>query len=387
VRVDGLDRKYNALLLTDGYDPGNPPLGRSTKMARLMFSIAYPIPGEPDAKKEKTTRSITRRRFFDLTNQRRWHHVAVTYDNPKRRGGAISRRPGDQPRGEHLPSTRTPHPFWPPAKSANWGLPTQGHQFPIRNFNGRIDEFLIYQAALTPPENSRAVRKRKARMKRAASFSKTNLRTSSWRAPRPSVLEAGGSPPGTDGAGALQGRFFHFSIFSFLQLLFPPLRSLPTAPAELLYVPPHRAALRGKKNASPATATTRKRSRAVFDMRSLAAALQGGDSGEPAPQNRANPSKARCISPSPGAHEDDWKPMPPKEADKLYAEQVSWIKDWIAGGAPWPGGRPRVEEIAQANTAKMGGGRWSAGEDLGRTERGSGRIANTSPRPCGRINR
>ena len=28
--------------------------------------------------------------------------------------------------------------------------------------------------------------------------------------------------------------------------------------------------------------------------------------------------------------------MPPKEADKLTAEQIGWIKDWIVGGAPWP---------------------------------------------------
>ncbi len=36
--------------------------------------------------------------------------------------------------------------------------------------------------------------------------------------------------------------------------------------------------------------------------------------------------------------------MPPKEADKLNAEQIQWVKDWIAGGAPWPDAT-RVKEI------------------------------------------
>ena len=39
-----------------------------------------------------------------------------------------------------------------PCEIGNWGLPTEGHQFPIRNLNGRIDEFLIYKAALTSAE-------------------------------------------------------------------------------------------------------------------------------------------------------------------------------------------------------------------------------------------
>ncbi|MEI9898511.1 MAG: LamG domain-containing protein [Chthoniobacter sp.] len=150
VRVDGLDRKYNALLLTDGYDPGNPHW-QIYEDGRLMFSIAYPIPGEPDAKK-KNNQIYYSPPIFDLTNQRRWHHIAVTYDNQSgRRGPSISTA------GE---ISREVSPFHQPGRPiqfgfceiGNWGLPTPGHQFPIRNFNGRIDEFLIYQAALTPAE-------------------------------------------------------------------------------------------------------------------------------------------------------------------------------------------------------------------------------------------
>ena len=54
------------------------------------------------------------------------------------------------------------------------------------------------------------------------------------------------------------------------------------------------------------------------------------------------------------AHEDEWKPMPPKENDKLTAEQVGWIKDWIASGAPWP------DEAKMASLTKANADRWSA---------------------------
>ena len=39
-----------------------------------------------------------------------------------------------------------------PCELGNWGLPTQGHQFPIRTLNGAIDEFAIYHDVLSPSE-------------------------------------------------------------------------------------------------------------------------------------------------------------------------------------------------------------------------------------------
>ena len=46
VKVDGLDRRYNALLLTDGYEPGEPHW-QILEDGRLMFSIAYADPAKP----------------------------------------------------------------------------------------------------------------------------------------------------------------------------------------------------------------------------------------------------------------------------------------------------------------------------------------------------
>ncbi len=86
-----------------------------------------------------------------------------------------------------------------------------------------------------------------------------------------------------------------------------------------------------------------------LDMRSLVEVMKGGDSGEAA----IVPGKPE-VSPlylAVRRTHEDWKAMPPKEADKLYAEQVGWIREWIAGGAPWPD-QGKAAEIAKTNSAK-----------------------------------
>jgi mono/diheme cytochrome c family protein len=44
---------------------------------------------------------------------------------------------------------------------------------------------------------------------------------------------------------------------------------------------------------------------------------------------------------------DDFRPMPPKENDKLSDADVKAFKQWIDGGAPWPSAE-RVAEIVKA---------------------------------------
>ena len=93
-----------------------------------------------------------------------------------------------------------------------------------------------------------------------------------------------------------------------------------------------------------------------LDMRTLASTLKGGDS-EKAGFIAGRPEESPLYLAALRTH-DDWEAMPPKEADKLYAEQIAWIKDWIAGGAPWPD-ESRVKAIAKANEAK-----WSAEDGI-----------------------
>ena len=89
-----------------------------------------------------------------------------------------------------------------------------------------------------------------------------------------------------------------------------------------------------------------------LDMRTLSSTLKGGDSKLPS-LVAGKPEESPLYLAVTRAHED-WEAMPPKEADKLYEKQVSWIKEWIAGGAPWPEAS-RAQAVAQANEAK-----WSA---------------------------
>ncbi|MDA0810779.1 MAG: DUF1549 domain-containing protein [Verrucomicrobia bacterium] len=93
-----------------------------------------------------------------------------------------------------------------------------------------------------------------------------------------------------------------------------------------------------------------------LDMRSLASVLRGGESGQSSLM-LGKPEESPLYLAATRTH-DDWEAMPPKEADKLYGEQIGWIKDWIAGGAPWPD-EARQREIATANEAK-----WSAEDGI-----------------------
>jgi mono/diheme cytochrome c family protein len=93
-----------------------------------------------------------------------------------------------------------------------------------------------------------------------------------------------------------------------------------------------------------------------LDLRTLATTLKGGDSGKPAVV-AGKPEESPLYLAVTRTH-DDWEPMPPKEADKLYAEQITWVREWIAGGASWPD-TERAQSIAKANEAK-----WSAEDDV-----------------------
>ena len=89
-----------------------------------------------------------------------------------------------------------------------------------------------------------------------------------------------------------------------------------------------------------------------LDMRTAASTLKGGDSEKPG-LVAGKPEGSPLYLAVTRKH-DDWEPMPPKEADKLSSEQIGWIKDWIAGGAPWPDDA-RVQVVAKANETA-----WSA---------------------------
>ncbi len=93
-----------------------------------------------------------------------------------------------------------------------------------------------------------------------------------------------------------------------------------------------------------------------LDLRTLGSVLTGGDSGVPG-FVAGKPQESPLYLATTRAH-DEWSAMPPKDADKLTAEQIGWIQDWITGGAAWPDA-DRVQAIAAANEAQ-----WSAEDGI-----------------------
>jgi len=71
-----------------------------------------------------------------------------------------------------------------------------------------------------------------------------------------------------------------------------------------------------------------------LDLRTAAGLLKGGESGEPS-VTAGKPTESPLYLAVSRQH-DDWSAMPPKENDRLSDEDVDYIRDWIAGGAPWP---------------------------------------------------
>lgn len=149
VKVDSLDKKYNSLFLTDGYEPGEPHW-QIYEDGSLMFSISYPAPGQ-GVVRTKNNQIYHSKPVITADSLGRWHHLAVTYDNVT---GLVvqyfdGQEVGREVSGFHQPGRPI---VYGACELGNWGLPTQGHQFPIRNLNGAIDEFAIYHSALSPAE-------------------------------------------------------------------------------------------------------------------------------------------------------------------------------------------------------------------------------------------
>ena len=154
IRVDGLDRKYNALLLSDGYEDGEPHW-QIDKSGRLMFSVSYMRFAPSSGQRIDPYRQDQVFYSPKVVNSdgRRWHHVAVTFDATT--GEAVQYFDGKEVSREvsehHLGDRKV---TFGPCAIGNWGLPIEGVPFPVRNLNGRVDEFLIYKVPLSGDEIS-----------------------------------------------------------------------------------------------------------------------------------------------------------------------------------------------------------------------------------------
>jgi hypothetical protein len=84
--------------------------------------------------------------------------------------------------------------------------------------------------------------------------------------------------------------------------------------------------------------------------------LKGGESGEPSLVAGKPDESPIYHAITRSSHQ--WSAMPPKENDALNMQQVDYIKQWIAGGAPWPDPK-RLAELTKASSTQ-----WDAADGV-----------------------
>ncbi|MDA0349166.1 MAG: FecR domain-containing protein [Verrucomicrobia bacterium] len=150
-RIDSLDRLYNSLFLTDGHEL-NEPHWQIMNDGRLFFSVKR---RDRDEAKNLNDKHIAYSpSFWDPSKSGKWFQIATVYDVGSQttthyvNGQQISR---DQISDEYAVDTVKIG----AASIGNWNEPTRGDpQFALRNLNGAIDEFTIFNAALSSEEIS-----------------------------------------------------------------------------------------------------------------------------------------------------------------------------------------------------------------------------------------
>lgn len=134
VRIDGLDRPLCSLMLTDGYEFGEVHWQFNDK-GQLGLAI-------------ESTCNRYSESLVDLTDLGKWIHVASSYDR-------VTGEVHQYFNGERVDSLQVDHPVaarFGAAEIGNWSQPVSQPPLQIRNFNGRMDEFLLYGTALDESE-------------------------------------------------------------------------------------------------------------------------------------------------------------------------------------------------------------------------------------------
>ncbi|QDU63320.1 FecR protein [Planctomycetes bacterium Pan216] len=150
VKINSLDRWYNSLFLTDGHEQGEPHW-QIMDDGRLFFSVK---------KRDKFDRSKGERDkhvyfsppFWTSELSGQWLMIATVYDVDRRQVTHYLN-------GEVLSEEAIPEEYLVEtvrignASICNWDLPKRDEpRFAVRNLNGSLDEFALYDAALSPEE-------------------------------------------------------------------------------------------------------------------------------------------------------------------------------------------------------------------------------------------
>ena len=152
VRIDSLDRQYNALFMGDGYEDGEPHW-QIREDGKLMLSVMVdddrPHPNWQQARFHRLYFSPP---IWDLSMSGQWMHLASVFDP----GGEMVSHYVD---GEKVSGEAIPEEYFVDilrignGEIGNWGEPfREDPSWAIRNLNGRMDEVAIYKAALSEEE-------------------------------------------------------------------------------------------------------------------------------------------------------------------------------------------------------------------------------------------
>ncbi|QIF01690.1 LamG-like jellyroll fold domain-containing protein [Roseimicrobium sp. ORNL1] len=147
VQVDGIDRRFNSLFLTDTWTPGNPHW-------QFVQAGSFAL-GIHETGGRKGQHVLYSPEMFGPDTLGVWYHVASTFD--MRTG--VGRNYVNGKLVSEYTSTNVDQGekiLIGTGELGNWGLPEGSKpRTEVRTFNGRMDEFLLFGAALQPEEVAR----------------------------------------------------------------------------------------------------------------------------------------------------------------------------------------------------------------------------------------
>lgn len=150
VKINSLDRWYNSLFLTDGHEL-HEPHWQIMDDGRLFFSVKKNDQWDR-SRGIKDKHIFYSPKFWDTSLSGQWLMIATTYDTENRQVTHYLN-------GRLLSQERIPEEYLVEtvrignASLGNWGLPERDEpRFAVRNLNGSMDEFVLFNTALTQDE-------------------------------------------------------------------------------------------------------------------------------------------------------------------------------------------------------------------------------------------
>ena len=149
VRIDRLSQQYNALFMGDNYNNGEPHW-QINEEGKLMISVMV---NEKLRGKGRYHKIYWTEPFWNDSLSGKWIQLASTYDPIKKEVASYFN-------GERIAHEKIADEFFIEnlkiggAEIGSWGLPFKADdkRFSIRNLNGRIDELMIFDTALSADE-------------------------------------------------------------------------------------------------------------------------------------------------------------------------------------------------------------------------------------------